>query len=487
MVHRDVKPGNVLVRTDGVVKITDFGIAWSASSVPLTGTGQVIGTAHYLSPEQAAGGKATPASDVYALGTVAYECLAGRRAFDGENSVQIALKQIREEPEPLPPDVPAGDPPARRAGDGQGPGGALPGRRASRRVARLRRGGRLLPSILQKLLDAGADAETPAAVVYRGTDPTQQTITGSVARLLDHTAAAEAGADGALLVVGRVTALRQHLRWFDERPLFGRRIVVTRSPEQAGELVEMLESLGAQAIVAPTFRIVPAEDPEALDRAAASVDDYQWVVFEAASAVTRFLSALTRGPRDLRTLGHVQICALGPSTADRLHAAGIKADVVAPEVGLESIGDAIEAHGSLKGQRVLVVRPDHLHDVVGEDLVRRGALVTNLVAYRTEPGDPDSPAAQDLYRRLLENSVDAVTFTSPTAVRRFAALVGEEQAADLLNTTTVTAIGPVTAAAAAAIGVVDPLVPTRFTVDGLVELLTEHFRKPRESDSKLQV
>jgi hypothetical protein len=107
VVHRDVKPGNVLVGRDGVVKITDFGIAWSASSVPLTQTGQVIGTAHYLSPEQAQGSKASPASDVYALGAVAYECLAGRRPFDGESSVQIAVMQIRDEPDPLPPQIPA--------------------------------------------------------------------------------------------------------------------------------------------------------------------------------------------------------------------------------------------------------------------------------------------------------------------------------------------------------------------------------------------
>ena len=106
MVHRDVKPGNILVRPGGTVKITDFGIAWSARSVALTRTGQVIGTPQYLSPEQAEGRPATPASDVYALGLIGYECLTGRKAFEGDNAVTIALKQVRQEPEPLPDELP---------------------------------------------------------------------------------------------------------------------------------------------------------------------------------------------------------------------------------------------------------------------------------------------------------------------------------------------------------------------------------------------
>jgi eukaryotic-like serine/threonine-protein kinase len=108
LVHRDVKPGNILVRPDGSVKITDFGIAWSARSVALTRTGQVIGTPQYLSPEQAEGRLASPASDVYALGLIGYECLTGHPAFDGDNAVTIALKQVQQEPEPLPGGLPPG-------------------------------------------------------------------------------------------------------------------------------------------------------------------------------------------------------------------------------------------------------------------------------------------------------------------------------------------------------------------------------------------
>lgn len=336
-------------------------------------------------------------------------------------------------------------------------------------------GARLAPTILKRLLDSGIPADRAAALIYRGTLPSQQTLTGTVASL--HAAASDNLPDGsALLLVGEVVGLRNHLRWFDERPLFGRSIVVTRSPEQAPELVDALETLGAHAIQAPTFRLAPAEDPEAVDRAAAHVDEYDWVVFESASAVTRFLGALTRGPRDLRALGRVHLCAIGPSTADRLTAAGIRPDVIVAEAGPERATDAIDQYAPISGRRVLVVRPDHLHGTLAQDLERLGASVTDLVAYRTEPASPDSPGAQELYRLLLEGRIDAVTFTSPTALRRFAFLIGEEQAADLLNTTVVATIGPVTAAAARALGVRSPLIASSYTVDGLVGLLVDHFQ-----------
>jgi uroporphyrinogen-III synthase len=171
------------------------------------------------------------------------------------------------------------------------------------------------------------------------------------------------------------------------------------------------------------------------------------------------------------------VCAIGPSTAERLTAGGIKADVVAAESGTESIGDAMEAKGSLADRRVLIVRPDHLRSVVGEDLTRRGALVTDLVAYRTAAAQSDSAAAQQLYGLLLEGKIDAVTFTNPTAVERFAQLIGQEQAADLLNTVVVVTIGPVTARAAIEMGITAPIVADTYTVEGLVQKLVEHFGK----------
>jgi uroporphyrinogen III methyltransferase/synthase len=179
-------------------------------------------------------------------------------------------------------------------------------------------------------------------------------------------------------------------------------------------------------------------------------------------------------------MGGVSVCAIGPSTADRLIASGVKPDVVIPEYRVESISEAIASRGPLEGQNILIVRPDHLRDVLADDLAERGAAVTDLVAYRTAAESADSPVVQDLYRALLDGRIDAVMFTSPTAVRRFATVMGEEHVADLLGRTVVAAIGPVTAAAAGERGIHSAVVPDTYTVAGLVSALVEHFHSPAE-------
>src|SRR5690606_23058688 len=166
--------------------------------------------------------------------------------------------------------------------------------------------------VLQRMIDAGCAPDTPAAFIEHGTLPAQHTRAGAGATLAASVAAERR--EPGLLVVGKVAGLREHLRWFDDRPLFGKRIVVTRTLEQAGELTDALEALGAQVLQVPTLRIEAPDDPEAIDRAAASVADYNWIVFQSANAATRFLDALLGGPLDLRALGRVLVCAIGPST-----------------------------------------------------------------------------------------------------------------------------------------------------------------------------
>lgn len=340
--------------------------------------------------------------------------------------------------------------------------------------------GRQAAAMIELLLKHGRPATQAGALIYAGTLPQQDTVTGTLAELA---VVADARDGAALLIVGDVAKLRAHLGWFDQRPLFGKRIVVTRSRDQARTLVDALEGLGAQTIEAPTFRLMPADDPEAVDRAVASIAQYTWVVFESANAVRRFFASLLNGTRDLRVLGGVRVAAIGPSTADRLLSVGLQPDAIVPESGTDATIRALEASGPLDQARVLVVRPQHdlprpdaARESLAAELHRRGAVVTDLVAYRTTAGSPESAAAQDLYRRLLDGQVDAVTFTTPTAVQRFVDLIGREQAADLLNQTTVVAIGPVTASAAQALGIASPVVADPFTVDGMIATLVKTLR-----------
>src|SRR5438034_2149742 len=334
-------------------------------------------------------------------------------------------------------------------------------------------GARQISAIAQALLSHGRPPGESAALIYRGTTPAQRTVEGT----LEEIAGMATNGDAALLVIGAVVGLRQHLRWFDDRPLFGRRIVVTRSREQAAELIDLLEEQGAEAIQAPTIRIAPAEDPEALDRACADAPRYDWIVFTSANGVDYFMRRLL-AIGDIRDLKGVRICTIGPSTAERVTRYGMRVELTPDEYRAEAVVEALRGTEDLRGRRVLLPRADIARGLLADELRSAGADVTEVAAYRTLLGNAERDSDRDVYRMLLDRQIDAVTFTSASTVNNFARIFGEDQAADLLRTTVVASIGPVTAEAAQQLGIETTVMPSRYTIADLVDALVEHFARP---------
>lgn len=338
-----------------------------------------------------------------------------------------------------------------------------------------------LPHMLRALLAHGRPADDTAALVYDGTLPTQETLLGPLEEIARGVERAH-DRRPAIVVVGRVAALREHLRWFDARPLFGRRILVTRPREQARALVDPLEALGAEAIEAPMIRIVPPDDLGPLDEACARAGQFDWIIFSSASAVEAFLARLLAGPGDLRALCGVRLAAVGSSTSERLARHGLKVDLVPGEYRAEAVLPALAAHGDVRGLRVLLPRADIGREIVGDELRRHGAEVTEVVAYRTVVAEAGREGEPDVYRMLLDRRIDVVTFTSPSAVRNFVQALGAEPAADLLRTTLVASIGPVTAEAAIQYGIETNIMPAAYTAPALAGAIAAHFERQARSE-----
>jgi uroporphyrinogen III methyltransferase/synthase len=338
-------------------------------------------------------------------------------------------------------------------------------------------GARQIRAMSQALISEGRAPDEAAALIYDATLPSQRTVEGT----LETIAALADGQPPALLVIGAVAGLRAHLRWFDNRPLSGRRIVVTRSREQAGELIDMLEERGAEAIPAHAIRITAPEDPAPLENACRQAGSFDWIVFTSANAVDYFMHGLLK-TGDVRDLHGVRLCTVGPSTASRLQRYGVRVDLTPAEFRAEALTETLKASGSLDGLRILMPRADIARDRLAEELRAGGADVVDVVAYRTIAGNADT-GEYDVYRMLLDRQIDAVTFASASAVRNFVAMLGNEQAGDLLHSTVVASIGPVTAEAAQQLGIETTVMPERYTIPDLVDALVEHFAEPARTSS----
>ena len=335
-------------------------------------------------------------------------------------------------------------------------------------------GGAQLELIIDELLSHGRSPDEPAALIIRGTLPTQRTLQGTLKEIQTVVHDAQRR-DPGVLVVGPVVGFRDYLRWFDRRPLFGKRILVTRPEDQAADLVERLLGLGADAIEAPTIRIVPPEDYGPLDEACNLVATFDWVVFTSVNGVDYFMRRLNRGSRDVRELKGVRLCAVGPATTERIASFGLQVDLVPKEHRAEGVVEAMRQVEDLADRRILLPQANLARQILPDELREAGAKVWDVIAYRTVLAGDDKNSNPNVYKMLLEQEIDVVTFTSASAVKNLVKILGVEPAVDLLSTTVVAVIGPVTAKAAHELGIATAIMPSTSTTSAMVEAIATHF------------
>jgi uroporphyrinogen III methyltransferase/synthase len=326
-----------------------------------------------------------------------------------------------------------------------------------------------LEEISKKLIMAGRNPEMPVACVQWGTVPEQRTITGTLQDIADRVA--EAGLKPpAIIVVGDVVALREKgLDWYERRPLFGRRVVVTRARAQAGELSADLERLGAQVYEFPTIEISSPQDFGPLDAAIRDLDSFSLIVFTSVNGVEAFLKRLQHHGLDLRALPReAKVAAIGPATAQRIERAGLRVDVLPEEHRAEALIEVLGAH-PLAAERVLIPRAKVAREVLPEKLREAGAEVVVPPAYESVPS---SEGKEEVSLRLHSGEIDCVTFTASSTVENFVGAFGAEEAARLLTQTRVACIGPITADTARKHGLRVDAEAGEYTIPGLVEAVT---------------
>ncbi|HEX8835108.1 MAG TPA: uroporphyrinogen-III C-methyltransferase, partial [Abditibacteriaceae bacterium] len=326
-------------------------------------------------------------------------------------------------------------------------------------------GVRALPKIVAALLARGDSAQTPVALVRWGTTDKQEVVTGTLATIEADVARARLKPP-ALIVVGNVVNLREHMQWFDNKQLAGQSVVVTRAREQASSLVEILREKGARVIQCPTIRIEDLPDKElaALDEAIGNLSSFNWVVFTSTNGVEKFWGRLQKHGLDARAFSGAKIAAIGPATADALAKRGLIADLLPDSSISEDVARGLLEQGAA-GQGVLVVRAVEGREVLEETLREGGANVTVARCYRNVP---DASQAQNVRAMLQAGEISWVTFSSSSTVRNFIEAIGAEVVEATRASFRVACIGPVTATTASECGLAPDVVAEQASVESLV-------------------
>ena len=328
---------------------------------------------------------------------------------------------------------------------------------------------RQLRANMSKLIRGGLDPETPVAIIEWGTRADQRTVVGTAATIAAR-AAEQDIKPPALAVVGAVVRLREQLNWFERKPLFGRRIVITRPRAQGTEFAEQLEAWGAEVVPFPTIDTMAPPSLAALDDAIQRAGDFDWVVFTSANGVRMFFERLKAIGADVRQFSRARFAAIGPQTARALQAYCVRVETVPEEFRAEAVAAALAQVG-VAGTRILLPRAAGARAVLPQQLREQGAIVEDVPTYTTVLPRADAEALRD---SLLRDKIDLVTFTSSSTVRNFVTLL-DGSVAEVLRHVAVGCIGPVTADTARGYGMHVAIQPRTYTVPAFVEAIVQFY------------
>lgn len=325
-----------------------------------------------------------------------------------------------------------------------------------------------LSFIREQLIRNGRSPDTPVALIRWGTRVEQQTLTATLGDVVERVEEARFQPP-AVIVVGEVVKLRETLKWFERKPLFGKRVLVTRARSQASALSERIEALGGEAIEFPVIRITRPARQDLLDAALSRLEDYDWVVFTSANGVKSFFRRLRELKLDIRRMAKAKVAAIGPQTAEALMEKGLQVDVLPGEYRAEALVEAMASRVKA-GEKVLLPRADIARKVLARELERLGAEVTEVDAYDTRVGTEN---ADEVARLLEEGAIHVITFTSSSTVRNFVQAIRtvREDWKSLIAAAQIACIGPITARTAEELGLGVDAVAETYTIDGLVNTL----------------
>ena len=327
-----------------------------------------------------------------------------------------------------------------------------------------------LPQITDRLMSHGMPPDTPVALVRWGTTARQFTVTGTLDTISER-AKATGLKPPAIIVVGHVVKLRETMKWYENRPLMGRSIVVTRSREQASDLVKRLSDLGAECLECPTITVVPPDDLKPLDMAIENLSSYDWLMFTSVNGVNFFFNRLFEKNNDVRALNNIHTAVIGPATAKRLFDFGLKSDIIPESYRGESVVKAF-ARKDISGKRILLPRAKEARQVLPLELRKMGAVVDDITAYCNQAVKDD---ADIVLKRLKERTIDMITFTSSSTVKNFRALLPSEGLKRLMQGVSIASIGPITADTARDLGFDVHIVAESYTIVGLCEAIQQYY------------